>query len=249
MTDNIFKYTDRSFPDGVPSDADLAGIVLRYRQTDQLRMYIREGNEHAACQVMSERFQKGGAGRLQDELTELKYDLVLLSGLMGQSLRDAGIEDLHLERVHTASLRKIESAASSDECRSLAAELAKDYCSLSRLQSFHNYPPLIKEIIFAVDMDLARPLTLGYFAEMLNVNSSYLSGLFRKETGLSLTEYVTARRVLRAADLLLTSQLPIKTIAEQVGISDVHYFSRVFKKKTGQTPRQYRERHAGNHEP
>ncbi len=248
MSDNIFKYTDLSPFAGSPESPDLPGIVLRYRQTDQLRMYIREGNEHAARQVMNERFREGRPGRLSDELTELKYDLVLLCGLMGQSLRESGIEDLHLERIHTSSLRRIESAASPDECRSLAPELAKDYCSLSRLQSFHNYPPLIKEIILAVDMDLARPLTLSYFAEMLNVNSSYLSGLFKKKTGISLTEYITTRRVLRAADLLLTSQLPIKTIAEQVGIADVHYFSRVFKKETGQTPRQYREHHVRNQE-
>lgn len=244
MSDNIFKYTDRSLLAGSPEDYDLPGTILRYRQADQLIMYVREGNEYAACQVMAERFHEGCADRLSDELTELKYDLVLLCGLMGQSLREAGIEDLHLDRIHTASLRRIESAGSPDECRSLAPELAKDYCSLSRLQSFRDYPPLIKEIILAVDMDLARPLTLSYFAEMLNVNSSYLSGLFKKKTGISLTAYITKRRILRAADLLLTSQLPIKTIAEQVGIADVHYFSRIFKKETGQTPRQYREHHS-----
>ena len=71
-------------------------------------------------------------------------------------------------------------------------------------------------------------------------NSSYLSNLFRKEVGMTITEYVTNHRILHAADLLLTSMQPVKTIAKQVGFADVQYFSRVFKKKMGKTPSQFR---------
>ena len=240
MPDNTFRSTSR---DPIPAESvnyNLENAIQRYRQIDLLRQYVREGNAYAARQVITERFQAKSAGRIPDELTELKYDLVLLCGLMGQSLREAGIEELHLEHAYTSSIRKINSAAAPGECRELAAELAENYCGLGRPQFFHSYSPLVKEIILAVDMDLGKPLTLSYFSEMLNVNSSYLSGLFKKETGTSLTEYVTARRILRAEDLLITSQLPIKTIAEQVGIPDVHYFSRIFKRKTGQTPSRYR---------
>ena len=110
---------------------------------------IREGNEYAACQIMEERFAAGNAGRLQDELTELKYDLVLLLGLMGQSLREIGIENLHLEQVYTDSLRKIEQADDIEQCRRLSAEIAKSYCQLRRLRSFHKYSPLVREIILS----------------------------------------------------------------------------------------------------
>lgn len=69
---------------------------------------------------------------------------------------------------------------------------------------------------------------------------------FKKETGMTPLEYVTALRVNRAKKLLLaTPYQPIETIATGCGFSDEFYFSRVFKKLTGISPREYRKLHAG----
>lgn len=76
---------------------------------------------------------------------------------------------------------------------------------------------------------------------MQNLSPSYLSALFSQETGQTLTEYVNEKRVKLAMRLLATTKLQIQTIAQHCGILDVHYFSKVFKKKLGITPKQYRE--------
>ena len=91
-----------------------------------------------------------------------------------------------------------------------------------------------------MDYDLTADLSLKANAEALNVNASYLSTQFRREVGKTVTEYVTERRMDLAARLLLTSGLQIQTVAQHCGMSDVNYFSKLFKKQFGVTPRQYR---------
>ena len=76
---------------------------------------------------------------------------------------------------------------------------------------------------------------------MLNVNASYLSKLFKKETGITLTEYVAKKRIEQAAFLLTSTNLQIQTVAQNCGIYDVNYFTKLFKKHTGKTPKEYRE--------
>ncbi len=75
----------------------------------------------------------------------------------------------------------------------------------------------------------------------MNVNASYLSSLFKKEMGVSLTSFVNNRRIERAKRLLSMTNLPIKTIAQQCGVPDIYYFGRLFKKITGTTPKAWRE--------
>jgi len=64
--------------------------------------------------------------------------------------------------------------------------------------------------------------------------------LFKKATGMSVAGYLAAYRIRRACDLLLTSDLSIKTVAYSVGYHDPLYFSRRFKEATSYTPSAYR---------
>ena len=65
--------------------------------------------------------------------------------------------------------------------------------------------------------------------------------LFRKETGQTVTEFVNERRMRTGAHLLRTTRLQVQTIAQHCGVSDVNYFSKLFKKQYGVTPKQFRE--------
>ena len=80
-------------------------------------------------------------------------------------------------------------------------------------------------------------------AEILGVSSTYLSRLFRKETGICLQDYITEFRVERAANLLIYSNESLPRIAEYVNFPSQSYFGKVFKKYKQMTPRKYRELH------
>lgn len=82
--------------------------------------------------------------------------------------------------------------------------------------------------------------TLSELAEKYYFNPSYFSTLFKKHTGMHFTEYVMDLRMNHAARLLLESNDKIYQIAKKVGYQDVKYFTRIFKKKYGYTPEEYR---------
>ena len=85
-----------------------------------------------------------------------------------------------------------------------------------------------------------KEITLGDISAMFNINPSYISQLFKKETGQNLIEYITRVRMEHACMLLKTSNLTVNNIAEQSGYEDNVYFRKVFRKVIGKTPVEYR---------
>jgi len=77
-------------------------------------------------------------------------------------------------------------------------------------------------------------------AQLQGINASYLSSLFRRETGQTVTDYVNRKRIRLAMRLLGTTKLQVQTVALRCGISDVNYFSKLFRKYTQRTPKEYR---------
>lgn len=80
--------------------------------------------------------------------------------------------------------------------------------------------------------------------EHVNYSRSYLSRTFRAETGMTIPEYITQIRIQNAITLIKDSQMTFKEIALSVGMKDCFYFSKVFKKTMGETPREFRKKHS-----
>ncbi|MCM1221637.1 MAG: AraC family transcriptional regulator [Lachnospiraceae bacterium] len=93
----------------------------------------------------------------------------------------------------------------------------------------------------SVSNAVAADLSLSAMAQVLQINASYLSTLFRKETGVTLTDYVNKKRIDHAVMLLNSSDAYIQNIASACGIPDVNYFTKLFKKYIGKTPKEYRK--------
>ncbi len=206
----------------------------------QICTSVCEGNEFQALRFVRERNELVPSGMLRDEMTEWKYDLVAQGTLMARSLHQQGVSGHLLDNVFQLFMNRIFTASDQSECRLISEEMTIRYCQLSTTRNNQTYPMLIRTVLQEIDRDLSQPLSLQHLADTLNVNKSYLSGLFSSKMGVTLTEYVTEKRMTYAADLLAKTQYPIKTVAKKAGIPDVQYFSRLFKKRTGQTPSQYR---------
>ena len=83
-------------------------------------------------------------------------------------------------------------------------------------------------------------MSLNTLARAINVSTNYLSAIFSQKMGISFVEYLTQKRMTRAKQLLKQSRKRTGDIAAEVGYRDPHYFSFVFKKTQGCTPREYR---------
>lgn len=88
--------------------------------------------------------------------------------------------------------------------------------------------------------NLSRVLRLSDLAESVNVSIPHYSFLFRKKTGFAPIEYFNQLKIQKACQHLLFTDLRIKSIAEQLGIDDPYYFSRMFTKLMGISPKEYR---------
>ena len=100
------------------------------------------------------------------------------------------------------------------------------------------------EIIYGakryIKANLALSMSVLQIAGQLHISSSYLTKLFKKETGIGCNEYITRKRIEKACNLLKTTSLPTGIIGEKVGYTDVNYFSAAFKRQMGVSPRKYR---------
>ena len=209
---------------------------------EEMLLCIREGNVYQAGRYFDERNALEISGILEDGLTEYKYDLVSVEGIIRYMMREEQMSGTMMDVIHAEFLRAVERAVSIHECSMAMENAIQSYGTMNQKRDSREYSSLVQKILLAVDADLKRPLTLQYFSEVLSVNGSYLSNLFRREVGMTITEYVTSRRIEHAKGLLSMSRNPIKTVAKQAGIPDVQYFSRIFKRYTGMTPSQYREK-------
>ena len=86
----------------------------------------------------------------------------------------------------------------------------------------------------------AEPLSLDGLSERLGYTPQYLSALFHRETGMSLSAYLQKIRVEKSCSLLAETRLPVSGVAQEVGYCDLKHFNSVFRRYAGLSPREYR---------
>ncbi len=103
------------------------------------------------------------------------------------------------------------------------------------------YRSLLKQAVCYIDANFQNEdISLNRVAKEVNISANYLSAVFSQEMGTTFVEYLTAKRMEKARELLHDSELRSGEIALAVGYKDPHYFSFLFKKTQGCTPREYR---------
>ena len=99
---------------------------------------------------------------------------------------------------------------------------------------------VVERVKYYIDSHYAEDISLNSIANELYVNSSYISFLFKKETGENYTAYLMNVRLKHAKKLLRETDFSIEEISARTGFGNSKYFSKVFKNIVGVQPRQYR---------
>lgn len=111
------------------------------------------------------------------------------------------------------------------------------------IQKRAKYVHRIAQLQKYIDLHYAEDITVGLACELVQLDYHYFSRLFKQETGRTFIEYLNMIRLLKAEMLLSTTNYSVAYIAESVGMSNVTYFNRVFKKHYGTSPTLYRKHH------
>lgn len=120
----------------------------------------------------------------------------------------------------------------------LLTEMTQEY--LDRLRGHSPLPPLIADINEWILVNCHRQLSVKMIAEEFHYNPEYLSALYKKETGQTLTSSVNKARIDISKKLLSDSSVSIKEAAFSCGFTDEKYYMRIFRRTEGMTPMQYR---------
>lgn len=99
----------------------------------------------------------------------------------------------------------------------------------------------IQEVMDYVEDNFNEDISLKGIAEIVHLNASYLSSLFKEELNMTFSEYLTRRRIQEAKRLLMQTDLTINEIAEKVGYQTAKYFIKIFKQYENTTPNSYRK--------
>ncbi len=187
-------------------------------------------------------FPSNGIRYETEPLRNLKNFSITVNTIFRKAAEQGGVHPLYIDQVSTSFMERIESLDRTDNIFNLWSDMIQKYCTLVNTYNTRDYSLPIQKAITRINFDITADLSLKAIAEHLNVNASYLSTLFKKETGYTLTNYVNKKRMEHAAFLLSTTVQSISSIAQQCGILDENYFTKLFKRHYHVTPSQYRER-------
>ncbi len=219
----------------------MQSIEKRYEFETQLMNAVSSGNitkaELIAAKVGEYRFEV----RNPDRLRNVKNYCIIMNTLLRKAAEKGGVHPIYIDSISSDFALRIEKSNSLSVAKALMGEMFKSYCRLVKKNSTQNYSSPVQKAMVFIDSDLTADLSLKKLASLQNISASYLSALFKKETGVTLTDYVNNKRIKYAMQLLATTKLQIQTAAQYSGIDDVHYFTKLFKKYTGQTPKEYRQ--------
>lgn len=217
-------------------------LEKRYSIEDSLLEAVSHGNVAKALTAADAMNSFRITPRSTDALRNTKDLIITFNTLLRRAAYDAGVHPFYIDAVSSNYARLIEQAHSLDEVTAISPFIVRSYCDLVEKRSMNSYSEPIRHILVTIDASLAADLSLKRFANELFLNTSYLSALFKKEMGTTLTDYVNKRRIAYAQKLLKSTTLSIQDIATQSGISDIHYFTRLFRRETEMSPREWRNR-------
>lgn len=159
------------------------------------------------------------------------FQLLQRKGLSpGQVFPDGGHPEFGQTMRTLASLKTWTTEFTVQALRSVAGHSQESSNTIVRVKRF-------------IEANLHGDLNREAIAEHVYLNPAYLSRLFRKETGLSLTDYIVERRMEKVKDELATTNVKISEIAVSVGYTNFSHFSKLFKRMTGMTPQEYRKKY------
>lgn len=197
----------------------------------------------------------GDSGNIPDVIAELFNELKLLKGvdptelldkcrdellLIRRSIEGIGFEDNLLkdfidefdQKMYIVTLDELEA-----QFIDVFQRLAKDIFQTNSL----GVKSVISQIKQYIDQNYTGNITLNTLSEKFYVNSSYVSRLFKQELGENFVDYLTGKRMKEAIKLLRNTEMHVYEISENIGYGNPKYFSQLFKKHTGMSPREYRD--------
>lgn len=169
----------------------------------------------------------------------VRRDLHALNSYCRAALFGTTVHPSYVLQLSVTLSEKIDTVTNRQSLHRLASDICHKYCLLIKNYAFHEYSKSVRAVINYIHLHLDEDLTLSYLAKLFDKNASSLSSAFSKEVGMSITNYVHQARIKEAILYFNTTKMSISEVSVAVGFKDFAYFSRLFHKQIGCSPRDY----------
>lgn len=230
-------------------DVRLEGTTTSFHypsdKEESLNTYIVNGDAEQALRLLDQIVKdiSGEKGRVH--VRQIQYALMrLLSSLVATTDRmNIDLSTLTGEKnnLYGTLLHKDDLHEAVQWLRGLISTMASGFGSAFREKN-NRY---VEQAMAIICKELDKPLSLVQIADRLRLSPSYLSRIFKENSGQSFSDYLTQVRMERGKELLLGTDLKIKEIGEQVGYLKSDYFIKLFRECIGMTPGEYRKARSG----
>ncbi|MFC7321840.1 helix-turn-helix domain-containing protein [Halobacillus campisalis] len=210
---------------------------------ENFNRYFKEGNIKALHEYQQLRksalFPLGNG----DELRSAKNNIITLVSKLTRIAIEEGIAKGEAFSLHDFYINYLESKETLTELIKLESTIVQSYLKVmkQRNQSSH-ISPLVQRAKSFIYNHLTEEINLKSIADELKVNPNYLSSVFNKDTGTSITKYINEQRMKEAKELLSNTPYTLMEISILLGYNSQSYFTRVFKKQEGISPKEFRQK-------
>lgn len=203
--------------------------------------------------LLFERQDKPGFTNLYLSLLEKMFDFSFpelqitiyhnICTLLINAIMSSGKYSYYLEEFHNLSLFSTPYENWDIELYEYFIKIANWIFETEDNESESRYKHMIYIIHDYIEHHLSEYISLSVLAEQVYLNPVYLSRAYKQNTGQNISKYIADRRIQKAKDMLISGELKINEIAYAIGYESPAHLSRIFKKATGYSPLEYREKH------
>lgn len=207
---------------------------------------IREGNVEKIKQLCNEPLtDKKGLGKLsENELQHFRYHFAITAALAARYCMEGGMSLSKAYSISDFYIQKVDTCKSRQDISDLHFLMCVDYTiRMKNLRKKKICSQPVAKCIDYICESLHTRITLDTLADHVGLNPSYLSRLFKAETGQTISAYISDKKVETACNMLIYSEYSPVEIATILCFPNQSYFTNVFRKKTGMTPKKYQQKH------
>jgi len=223
-------------------DAKSAEVLLRFEK--ELHYAVLRGEKDSALQMINEVLAHIHVYSNFD-VRAIKARLLELLVILSRATIEAGADPADTFRLSENFISQIEQHSDADQLALWISGIVRRFV----VQAFDLAQVKHSDVVFKttnyVKRNCSEKLSLDSLAREVYLSKSYLSSIFKKETGMSLTAYITKVRVEKSKKMLLEENTSLAHISGQCGFKDQSYFTKVFKKETGVSPKRFRNNYFG----
>ena len=182
--------------------------------------------------------------QMQDNFHNKKVLYIYVHSLLSRLLKytyEMGIEDSNLESEIKQMYLDLESFKSLVELFTKFKSICLNICLILEDSIKTCHDKICESAIQYIQQRYEESeLSLNEIADFVSISPTYLSALFKRNTGENISDIITSIRIEKSCQLLVQTKLTLREISEKVGYANQYYFSSSFKKRTGTTPSKYR---------